>query len=120
MAGIKDYLLGMEEEKEREEWERAVEEMYADYMMGKFIEQPIEEIREVASYMRRHQIEYLLFLDRMAAPDGDCMELRNDEGCKRDFLRYEMTGKVGNKHIETVKNSILNFIDRNYIDLLFE
>lgn len=120
MAGIKECLLEMEEYEESEEWIKAVEEMYKDFMMGRCIEQPIEDIKEVASYMRRHQIDYLLFLDRMAAPDGDCMELRNDEGCKRDFLRYEMTGKGGNKHIETVKNSIWNFIDRNYINLLFE
>ena len=120
MAAIKELSLEMEEYEESEEWIKAVEEMYQDFMMGRCIEQPIEDIKEVASYMRRHQIAYLLFLDQMAAPDGDCMELRNNEMCKRDFLRYEMTGKVGNKHIETVKNSILNFIDRNYIDLLFE
>lgn len=79
-----------------------------------FIEQrleglPLEKIPEVVSYLHRHWIEYLLFLDIMAAPEP-AEELCQNESCKRDFLMYKIHQEVSNPNIGLLLSGIYKYI----------
>lgn len=87
-------------------------ECYEYYIAQRLKGLPLEKIPEVESYMRRHWIEYLLFLDRMAAPlDAD--ELCQDEGCKRDFLMYKIHQEVWKPNIGLLLSGIYKYIENN-------
>lgn len=88
-----------------------------DYYMEKRLEGlPLEVIPEVESYMRRHWIEYLLFLDIMDATKF-AEELCKDEGCQRDFLMYKIHQDVENPNIGIVLSAIYEYIERHIPEL---
>lgn len=88
-----------------------------DYYMEKRLEGlPLEAIPEVESYMRRHWIEYLLFLDIMDATRF-AEELMNNEGCKRDFLMYKIHQNIDNPNIGLVLSGIYDYIEAHVSEL---
>jgi len=88
-----------------------------DYYMEKRLEGlPLEAIPEVESYMNRHWIEYLLFLDIMA-PTRFAEELMNSEGCKRDFLMYKIHQNIENVNIGILLSGIYEYIDNHVPEL---
>ena len=117
VGAVKEHFMEEIEEKYNPD---GIQKLYDDYMIGALKGQPIEEIPEVESYMRRHQIDYLIFLDRMAAPNGDCMKLKDDEGCKRDFLRYEIRKKADNSNTVILKKGITTYIKENFLDFIYQ
>ena len=81
-----------------------------DYYMGIRLEGlPLAAIPEIQSYMRRHWIEYLLFLDIME-PTRYPEEICDNENCKRDFLMYKIRQNIENPNIGLVLSDIYDYI----------
>jgi len=88
-----------------------------DYYMEKRLEGlPLEAIPEVQSYMNRHWIEFLLFLDIMDTTRF-AEELMNDERCQRDFLMYKIHQNIDNQNIGLMLNDIYDYIDEHIEEL---
>lgn len=88
-----------------------------DYYMEKRLEGlPLEAIPEVESYLHRHWIEYLLFLDIMDATRF-AEELMNDKGCQRDFLMYKIHQNIDNPNIGLMLSGIYDYIEEHVAEL---
>lgn len=88
-----------------------------DYYLEKRLEGlPLESIPEVKSYMRRHWIEYLLFLDIMDA-EHYAEELCDEESCQRDFLMYKIHQDIENPNIGLMLSGIYDYIEAHVAEL---
>lgn len=96
--------------------EMEVMELYEKYMDNRLEGLPMEAIPEAESYLRRHWIEYLMFLSIME-PSRYPEELCDDESCKRDFLMYKIHGNIENPNIGVVLNGIYNYVEEHLDEL---
>lgn len=91
-----------------------------DYYMDKRLEGlPLAAIPEVASYMRRHWIEYLLFLDIMDT-EHYAEEICDEESCQRDFLMYKIQQNIDSPNIGLVLSGIFDYIADHVSELDIE
>ena len=119
MGALKQLMLDLEEPYECSPEEEAMWDAFDDYMNTQVLEQPIEDIEEVRSYLSRHRWEYSMFIDEMSAPDGCWEDLCDEEWCKRDYLRHEMFTKEDNHNVHTIITAIKNYTDGIWMDILF-
>ena len=90
---------------------KKVLERYEYYIDHRLEGLPLDDIPEVTGYLRRHWLEYLFFLDMMAAPQ-DAETLCHNESCKRDFLMYKIHQEVSNPNIGLVLSSIYEYVEK--------
>lgn len=90
--------------------------LYDFYMEKRLEGLPLEAIPEVESYMRRHKIEYLLYLEIME-PTRFAEELMNDERCQRDFLMYKIHQNIENPNIGLMLSGIYDYIEDHVAEL---
>ena len=90
--------------------------LYDFYMEKRLEGLPLELIPEVESYMRRHWIEYLLFLDIMDATRF-AEEIMNDKNCQRDFLMYKIHQNIENPNIGLILSGIYDYIEAHVPEL---
>ena len=88
-----------------------------DYYMNKRLEGlPLAAIPEVQSYMRRHWIEYLLFLEMMEStryPEEIC----DNESYQRDFLMYKIKLNIESPNIGLMLSDIYDYIAEHVSEL---
>lgn len=96
--------------------EMEVIELYEKYLDNRLEGLPMEAIPEAESYLRRHWIEYLMFLSIME-PNRYPEELCDDESSKRDFLMYKIHGNIENPNIGAVLNGIYNYVEEHLDEL---
>lgn len=88
-----------------------------DYYVEKRLEGlPLEAIPEVQSYMRRHWIEYLFFLEFME-PTRFAEEICDDESCQRDFLMYKIHQNIESPNIGLLLSDIYDYIADHVAEL---
>ena len=91
-----------------------------DYYMDKRLEGlPLAVIPEVASYMRRHWLEYLFFLE-IIDTEHYAEEICDEESCQRDFLMYKIHQNIDSSNIGLVLSDIYDYIADHVSELDIE
>ena len=116
----KDIERQEELEEQKFENEEMFWDLYDEFLDRRFEDIPLEDIPEVASYLRRHLLDFIFFVDMMSAPEGNWEELINEDWCKRDFLIYVINTQADDKyHVNEMRNAIFGYIKNNFLDMLF-
>ena len=91
-----------------------------DYYMDKELEGlPLAAIPEVQSYMRRHWIEYLGYIDLME-PSSLWYSISEDEYLQRNFLVYKIHQDIESPNIGLVLSAIYDYITEHLMELDIE
>lgn len=120
MGALKEYFW---EELAEDEWGSDPDsdfwDLYDEYMDKRLEGLPLEDIKEVKSYLDRHQWDLAVFTKDMSGSDGDWQELCKEDWCKGEFLMHEMQEKKDSWHINSLQQGIFRYIKENHMDLLF-